>query len=74
MEAESTNSVEVTVNGRRQEIPAGASVADLLELLEVSSGRVAVELNREILKKEFWAGATLSGGEELEIVHFVGGG
>lgn len=74
METGSTNSVEITVNGQPRGIPAGTSVADLLDLLEIPAGRVAVELDREILRKELWAGATLTGGEELEIVHFVGGG
>jgi thiamine biosynthesis protein ThiS len=36
--------------------------------------RVAIELNREIVPRDRWAQTRLNDGDELEIVHFVGGG
>jgi sulfur carrier protein len=40
----------------------------------MKSDRVAVELNREIASRDRWAQLELSEGDQIEIVHFVGGG
>lgn len=40
----------------------------------MKSDRVAVELNRQIVPREQWTQTSLSDGDQLEIVHFVGGG
>ena len=74
MPAESAKLVEITVNGKPHAVPDGQTVTALLESLRISGDRVAVELDRAILKKERWNETRLTGGEELEIVHFVGGG
>ena len=67
-------SIKLTVNGRPREIAAGATVARLLEELEVASTRVAVEHNRRVLKRDEFSETRLEDGDTLEIVHFVGGG
>jgi thiamine biosynthesis protein ThiS len=67
-------SVEILLNGARQTVPAGQSVSELLESIGIEPSRVAVELNRNILKKTEWSTTHLHGGEEVEVVHFVGGG
>jgi len=64
----------ITVNGEPMRLPAGASVADLLERLRVSTPRVAVERNREILPKAEYPGTTLADGDVFEVVELVGGG
>ncbi len=64
----------VTVNGRPRELPAAATVQDLLELLRMDAARVAVEHNRGIVPKACFATTTLAAGDQLEIVQFVGGG
>jgi sulfur carrier protein len=46
----------------------------LVEKLGMKSDRVAVELNREIVRREQWDSTILKDGDRLEIVHFVGGG
>ena len=74
MSSELSNQVEVTINGERRQVEVGQTVAQLLEILEIPPGRVAIELDRDILKKDLWDDTRLRGGEELEIVHFVGGG
>jgi thiamine biosynthesis protein ThiS len=66
--------VEVFVNGEQRQAPQGQSVLDLILSLDIPAERVAVEFNRVILRKELWASTTLQGGEQIEIVHFVGGG
>ncbi len=70
----STGLVEVVVNGQPRAVPAGTTVAGLLRLLGLDPERVAVELDRRIVKKTEWAATPLAAGSRLEIVQFVGGG
>lgn len=69
-----TNPIEIVVNGARRSVPAGLTVLTLLGELGVEGGRVAVELNREIVRKNVWSATLIEAGAELEIVQFVGGG
>jgi sulfur carrier protein len=55
-------------------LPEGASVAALLDRLQIRTPRVAVERNREIVPKAEYASTALAPGDELEVVEFVGGG
>jgi thiamine biosynthesis protein ThiS len=66
--------VQVIVNGERQEIAAGESVSGLLKSLQIEPERVAVELDRKIVKRAQWGETSLRDGAQLEIVQFVGGG
>jgi sulfur carrier protein len=66
--------VAITVNGERRLVPAGTSVAALLASLGLASERVAVELDRALLRRALHATTALAGGERLEIVTLVGGG
>lgn len=66
--------LEITVNGEPRPIPAGSSVADLLRDLGLPPGPVAVERNREIVRREDHATTPLEDGDRLEIVTFFGGG
>jgi thiamine biosynthesis protein ThiS len=66
--------VRIRVNGTERSFPDGTSVRDLLAILEVSTPRVAVERNREILPKASYGSTPLEEGDELEVVEFVGGG
>ena len=64
----------VRINGEEQELPEGATVATVLERLEIATPRVAVERNREIVPKAEYAMTALAPGDALEVVEFVGGG
>jgi sulfur carrier protein len=66
--------VTVRVNGEPLTLSQGASIATLLEKLSVSTPRVAVERNRDIVPKAEYASTSLAEGDELEVVEFVGGG
>lgn len=66
--------MKLNINGQEQKFDAPLSLASLLEQLGMKQDRVAVELNREIVRRELWAEKQLSDGDKLEIVHFVGGG
>ena len=66
--------VRVTINGEPREVEAGTTVARLIEQLALAPERLAVELNREVLRRARWPETELSEGDRVEIVHFVGGG
>jgi thiamine biosynthesis protein ThiS len=66
--------MEIIVNGERKPLEQSVSVEDLLARLEIKTDRVAVELNRQILRRPLWAATQLQDNDRLEIVQFVGGG
>jgi thiamine biosynthesis protein ThiS len=66
--------IRIMVNGETRDAPVGGSVADLLAALGLPVGKVAVELNREIVPRSGFGARRLEEGDRLEIVHFVGGG
>jgi thiamine biosynthesis protein ThiS len=66
--------IRITVNGESRTSPAGETVASLLRQLNLDRARVAVELDRRIVKQPRWEATVLRDGAELEIVQFVGGG
>ena len=51
-----------------------AHLAALLDHLALPSQRVAVELNREVIRRSDWTNRKISEADKIEIVHFVGGG
>lgn len=69
-----TEQIKIVVNGRDVSAPVGLNVAALLTFLGIEGGRVAVELNRSIVRKDDWQTTPVCDGAALEIVHFVGGG
>lgn len=64
----------VTVNGETRRIPENTNLARLLEILELASARVAVELNQSVVPRAEWGNIVLRENDRIEIVHFVGGG
>ncbi len=66
--------VSVRVNGEPMRLPAGSSVAHLLERLKIATPRVAVERNREILPRSRYGETALADGDVFEVVELVGGG
>ncbi len=64
----------VIINGKAEDLPAGLTVAQLLERRGVHTTLVAVEHNGRILPRDEFASATIRASDKLEIVHFVGGG
>jgi thiamine biosynthesis protein ThiS len=66
--------IRITINGAPSECPPGLSVEQLLGHLKLPAGRVAVERNREIVRRETRAAQVVEPGDVFEIVTFVGGG
>lgn len=68
------DTVDVVVNGERQEVPPEQSVSTLLKWLQIPSDRVAVELNKKLVRKRDWEQTVVPHASQVEIVEFVGGG
>ncbi len=66
--------MHLLVNGEPQSFTDLLTLAQLVDQLGMKGDRIAVELNREIVPRTEWANTQLSDGDQLEIVHFVGGG
>jgi thiamine biosynthesis protein ThiS len=66
--------MDVTVNGARCEVPEGVTVRGLVEHLGFLEGPVAVEINRAVVPRARHGEHVVASGDEIEIVHFVGGG
>ena len=66
--------IEIRLNGEVQTLPDSLSVGQFLDFLGLPKERVAVERNRAIVPKAAWETVVLVQGDELEVVHFVGGG
>ena len=66
--------MEITVNGEPRSAVDGQTILNLLEELRLEPARVAVELDRRIVKQPKWAETELHAGSQVEIVQFVGGG
>ena len=69
-----TERMEVIVNGERKSVPSDLTVTALLKMLDIPLDRVAVELNKSIVRKRNWEETHVPGGSQIEIVQFVGGG
>jgi thiamine biosynthesis protein ThiS len=66
--------MQICLNGEVKEIAEQISLQQLVHNLELKQERVAVELNRSVIKRKDWPSVTLQDGDQLEVVHFVGGG
>jgi thiamine biosynthesis protein ThiS len=64
----------VKLNGETRECREGMTLTDLVAELGLGAKRIAVEVNRDIVPREEYANCRLQAGDEIEIVHFVGGG
>src|SRR5207247_9310987 len=70
----SVMTIEIRLNGEAREIPGSLNIAQMLEHFELPKDRVAVERNRSIVPRPHWESVALGQGDEIEVVHFVGGG
>ena len=65
--------MNVTVNGEPRDLPSGETVRALVTRYNLTPEKVAIELNRRLLRSERYD-TPLQDGDEIEIVTFVGGG
>jgi sulfur carrier protein len=64
----------ITLNGDPYLIDGDTPLTELLERLKMRRGRVAVEINREIVPKVNYDVTIVRAGDCVEIINFVGGG
>ncbi|MGH3868226.1 MAG: sulfur carrier protein ThiS [Pseudonocardiaceae bacterium] len=64
----------VTVNGQRWEFPGGATLADVLERLDVPALGVAVALDGAVVPRTSWPGTVLRDGTTVEVLTATQGG
>lgn len=64
----------LTINGEARDFTSITTLSDLVSHLGMKPDRVAIELNRELIRRDHWSETQLCDGDKLEIVHFVGGG
>ncbi len=66
--------MKVRVNGEDRQFAHGSTLEDVVKQLGLANRRLAIELNRTVIRREQWKDTVLRDGDRLEIVHFVGGG
>jgi sulfur carrier protein len=74
VKSQQTKTIQIVLNGEPRSVPDGLTVDKLLHFLEMDPSKVAVELNREIVRKPSWPEAQVLDGAQVEVVWFVGGG
>ena len=68
------NRMEISVNGTARQVRDGCNIADLIEDLALAGKRTAVEVNLSIVPRSQYAAYPLQPGDQVEIVHAIGGG
>jgi thiamine biosynthesis protein ThiS len=66
--------LRITINGEARDVPENLTLSGLINHLALAPERLAVEVNREVVRRANWPHTLLAEGDRVEIVHFVGGG
>ena len=66
--------IKIKVNGKFKSIPGNYKILDLVKDLKIPLKKVAIELNQEIIDKKRTSKIILKKNDNIEIVHFIGGG
>jgi thiamine biosynthesis protein ThiS len=66
--------MQLQINGDARQFDGSLTLTSLLAQLGMKTDRVAIELNSNIVPRDKWDTTSLADGDQLEIVHFVGGG
>lgn len=69
-----TTTQDILINGEPRGMPAGATLLEVLEELDLDPRSVVVEHNRAIVRRGDLALVRVAAGDMIELVHFVGGG
>jgi sulfur carrier protein len=66
--------VTVVLNGEEHQIESEVTLDRLLDLFSLPKQRVAVELNRAVVRRNDWQTTSVKDADRIEVIHFVGGG
>ena len=71
---EKINKIKIKLNGKYIKILANTTLLNLTKKFKVPIKKVAIELNRTIVKKKSLGKIKIKKNDKIEIVHFIGGG
>lgn len=66
--------MNITLNGKAYNLTQAVTLRELLDLLEIKQGQVAIERNREIVPRSLHEKTMINENDMIEIVSFIGGG
>ncbi|MBX7171262.1 MAG: sulfur carrier protein ThiS [Pyrinomonadaceae bacterium] len=66
--------MQIFLNGEIKEINRDLNLIELLDFFSLPRERIAIELNKEVVRKKDWKSIKVKDDDKIEIVHFVGGG
>ena len=66
--------ISVVINGETREVPEGVMLDQLPELFSLPMQRIAIEVNKTVIRRADWPCIAINDGDKIEVVHFVGGG
>lgn len=66
--------MRVVINGEAKEVPEGLNLKSLLDYLSLAQQRIAVEVDKQVIRRTDWQSTSVKTNAHIEIVHFVGGG
>jgi thiamine biosynthesis protein ThiS len=66
--------MQIFCNGRQQNINKGTTLGKLLTDLDLPADTVVAEINKKIIDRDQYETLTLSEGDQVELIRFVGGG
>ena len=66
--------MQIILNGQQKHIKDNLTLLDLINDLNLDLSKVAVEVNLQIAIPDNYANLNLKEGDQIEIVHFIGGG
>ena len=66
--------IKIFVNGDLKKFPQEINIVSLLEILNISSKHIAIEINESLIFRSDWKKTNLKDGDKVEIVRAIGGG
>jgi thiamine biosynthesis protein ThiS len=66
--------VKLTINGKEREVHSSSTVTELVKELAITAPNIAVALNSQVIPKSKYPETPVNEGDQIEIVHAVGGG
>ncbi len=66
--------VTIILNGEKHEIAHEVTLDRLLDLFSLPRQRVAIELNKAVIRRQDWGRTRVNDADAIEVIHFVGGG
>jgi thiamine biosynthesis protein ThiS len=72
--SENMSSINIVLNGENKEVEQNTRLSNLLRDLNLSADKIAVEINKNVVRKKDWQSININEADKIEIIHFVGGG